>query len=62
MFSVDYPYHDNAQGQSFMEVAGRYLRRTALKVAHGNADRVLKLKPERDDAISESSGARVASG
>jgi hypothetical protein len=31
-------------------------------VAHGNADRVLKLKAEGDDAISEPGAARVASG
>jgi uncharacterized protein len=61
MFSVDYPYHDNAQGQSFMQSLP-LSPADRVKVAHGNADRVLKLKAEGDDAISESGTARVASG
>lgn len=59
MFSVDYPYSDNAQGQSFMESLP-LSPADRMKVAHGNADRVLKLKAVREDTICESGGARVA--
>jgi len=44
LFSVDYPYSSNSHGQEFLQ--GLSLSETDLsKVAHGNADRILKLSP-----------------
>lgn len=44
MFSVDYPYSSNAMGRRFLDNVP--LSPTDLaKLAHGNADRLLKLKP-----------------
>ena len=44
LFSVDYPYSSNAHGQEFLQ--GLSLSETDLsKIAHGNADRILKLSP-----------------
>ena len=44
MFSVDYPYDHNAQGRSFLDALPvSYADRE--KIAHQNADRVLKLNP-----------------
>jgi uncharacterized protein len=43
MFSVDYPYASNAEGRKFLDnipLKGADLE----KFAHGNADRLLKLK------------------
>ena len=46
LFSVDYPYSSNLQGQDFL--AGLALAPADLeKLAHGNADRLLKLSPAR---------------
>ena len=44
MFSVDYPYDHNAQGRSFLD-ALPVSHADREKIAHRNADRVLKLKP-----------------
>jgi predicted TIM-barrel fold metal-dependent hydrolase len=44
MFSVDYPYHQNTQGR-FLFDALPVSPADRIKIAHGNADRVLKLKP-----------------
>lgn len=46
MFSVDYPYHRNAQGQFLLD-ALPVSHADREKIAHGNADRVLKLKPAK---------------
>ena len=43
MFSVDYPYASNADGRAFLDnvpLSGDDL----AKFAHGNADKLLKLK------------------
>jgi predicted TIM-barrel fold metal-dependent hydrolase len=42
MFSVDYPYHDNIQGRFLMD-ALPVSPIDRIKIAHGNADRILKL-------------------
>ncbi|MDB6162089.1 MAG: amidohydrolase family protein [Gammaproteobacteria bacterium] len=44
MFSVDYPYHRNAQGRFLLD-ALPLSHADREKIAHGNADRVLKLRP-----------------
>ena len=46
MFSVDYPYHRNVQGQFLLD-ALPVSHADRDKIAHGNADRVLKLKPAK---------------
>jgi uncharacterized protein len=43
MFSVDFPFSQNAQGKAFFE-AMPVAPADRAKIAHGNADRVLKLK------------------
>jgi len=44
LFSIDYPYSSNRQGKEFLD--GLKLPAADLeKLAHGNADRLLKLKP-----------------
>ncbi|AIO34834.1 amidohydrolase family protein [Burkholderia cenocepacia] len=43
MFSVDYPFSQNSQGKAFFETMPVSPADRA-KIAHGNADRVLKLK------------------
>jgi len=46
LFSVDYPYSSNSHGSEFLQ----HLSLSAVdleKVAHGNADRMLKLYPQR---------------
>ncbi len=45
MFSVDYPYATNEDGRAFLE-ALPLAPSDMAKVAHGNADRLLKLQPE----------------
>jgi uncharacterized protein len=46
MFSIDYPYSSNRQGRDFLDVLG--LAAADLeKIAHGNADRLLKLSRAR---------------
>jgi predicted TIM-barrel fold metal-dependent hydrolase len=44
MFSVDYPYDHNAVGRAFLDSLP-VSPADREKIAHGNADRVLKLKP-----------------
>lgn len=44
MFSVDYPYSSNAMGRRFLDNVPLSPADFA-KLAHGNADRLLKLKP-----------------
>jgi predicted TIM-barrel fold metal-dependent hydrolase len=45
MFSVDYPYASNEEGRAFLDKLPLSPADLA-KVAHGNADRLLKLRPE----------------
>jgi hypothetical protein len=46
MFSVDYPFSPNTRGREFLEEAAASLSEEDLaKLAHGNAERVLKLPP-----------------
>jgi uncharacterized protein len=45
MYSVDYPYAPNERGQAFLQALSQSLSPADIaKVAHGNADRILKLK------------------
>ena len=44
MFSVDYPYASNEEGRSLLDKLPLSPMDLA-KVAHGNADRLLKLQP-----------------
>lgn len=46
MFSIDYPYAPNAPGRKFLDTVSLSPADKA-KLAHGNADRILKLKPAR---------------
>jgi predicted TIM-barrel fold metal-dependent hydrolase len=43
MFSVDYPYAPNARGRAFLQSLSLSPADLA-KVAHGNADRLLRLE------------------
>ena len=45
MFSIDYPYSSNRQGRDFLD-ALKLSAADLEKVAHGNADRLLKLSRE----------------
>ncbi len=48
LFSVDYPYSSNSHGEEFLQ--GLSVSAVDLeKVAHGNADRILKLYQQRGD-------------
>jgi hypothetical protein len=44
LFSVDYPYSNNLQGREFL-AAVALAPADLEKLAHGNADRLLKLVP-----------------
>jgi predicted TIM-barrel fold metal-dependent hydrolase len=44
LFSVDYPYSSNARGRAFLDSLS-VSPADKIKIAHGNADRVLKLNP-----------------
>src|ERR1700722_9331734 len=46
LFSIDYPYSSNRQGMEFLE-ALRLAPVDLDKLAHGNADRLLRLSPAR---------------
>jgi predicted TIM-barrel fold metal-dependent hydrolase len=43
MFSVDYPYSDNAKARAFLDEL-ELAPADKAKIAHGNADKLLKLK------------------
>ncbi len=46
MFSVDYPFSPNTKGRSFLDQAATILGEEDMrKLAHGNAERVLRLRP-----------------
>ena len=49
MFSVDYPYASNDDGRAFLDQLA-LSRADLAKVAHGNADRLLKLRTAVQDA------------
>jgi len=53
MFSVDYPYSSNLPGKALLDVLP-VSASDREKIAHGNADRVLKLRP----GLTETLGAR----
>jgi uncharacterized protein len=44
MFSIDYPYSSNEQGRAFLDSL-TLAQEDIAKLAHGNADRLLKLQP-----------------
>ena len=44
MFSVDYPYSANAKARDFLDRL-QVSPADKAKIAHGNAERLLKLKP-----------------
>jgi predicted TIM-barrel fold metal-dependent hydrolase len=47
LYSVDYPYAPNARGAAFLQSLSQSLSPADLaKVAHGNADRLLRLTPK----------------
>jgi predicted TIM-barrel fold metal-dependent hydrolase len=48
LFSIDYPYSSNQLGRAFLE-ALRLPPADLEKLAYGNADRILKLRPNRRD-------------
>ena len=51
MFSVDYPYGSNDDGRALLDMLPLSPHNLA-KVAHGNADRLLKLKPTAANATA----------
>ena len=44
MFSIDYPYSSNEQGRTFLDSL-TLTPEDFAKLAHGTADRLLKLQP-----------------
>jgi predicted TIM-barrel fold metal-dependent hydrolase len=44
MYSIDYPYSSNVAGKKFFDLLP-VSPADRIKIAHGNADRVLKLNP-----------------
>jgi hypothetical protein len=53
MFSVDYPYSANAPARKFLD-ALPLSPADRVKIAHGNADRILKLgMPTKFDAYAQ---------
>ena len=44
LFSIDYPFSPNARGRAFLDSLP-FAPADVAKIAHGNADRLLKLEP-----------------
>jgi predicted TIM-barrel fold metal-dependent hydrolase len=44
LFSIDYPYSSNQQGRTFLDSV-KLPAGDLEKLAHGNADQLLKLRP-----------------
>ena len=45
MFSVDYPFSPNTKGRVFLDSLNPISNDRRAKLVHGNAERVLKLRP-----------------